>query len=174
MVGVRDGDYFPCSLSKFFAVSLRTDSFRFSSHWLIGCSSWKIYGTALLWLVCDPGPPGSSFWIVIFYMLHLCYCFPVAVGEPLYPRGIGSVYGWAQVTFSGVCLCVRSLENQSQYSISPHLFHCKTQRQSLSVPQPHQCWRWCLWVKPCATPGIIKEKNINNIYIKIYININNI
>lgn len=137
MVGVRDGDYFPCSLSKFFAVSLRTDSFRFSSHWLIGCSSWKIYGTALLWLVCYPGPMGSSFWIVIFYMLHLCYCFPVAVGEPLYPRGIGSVCGWAQVTFSGVCLCVHSLENRSQYLISPSslpLQNPKTESIGASAP----------------------------------------
>ena len=38
-VRVRDGDNFPCSLSKFFAGSLRMDNFRFSSHWLVGCSS---------------------------------------------------------------------------------------------------------------------------------------
>lgn len=38
-VRVRDGDIFPCSLSKFSAGSLRMNSFRFSSHWGIDCSS---------------------------------------------------------------------------------------------------------------------------------------
>lgn len=76
---------------------------------LIGCCPWNTSGAEFLRLVCYPGPPGFTFWIVISCTLHLCYCLPAAPGAPLHLRWVWSLGGWAQMTFPVVCLCVRVL-----------------------------------------------------------------